>query len=89
MLTPGHSPGSLCLYWPDKKALFTGDLVFFQGVGRTDLPGGNGKELKKSIQRISHLDTEYLLTGHGEIVIGQEAIKENFQKIQAYWFNYL
>jgi hydroxyacylglutathione hydrolase len=89
VMTPGHSPGSLCLYWPDKKALFTGDVVFFQGIGRTDLPGGNGKELKKSIQRIRQLDVEYLLTGHGEILIGKEAIKTNFQKIEAYWFNYL
>ena len=89
VMTPGHSPGSLCLYWPDKKALFTGDVVFFQGIGRTDLPGGNGKELKNSIQKISQLDTEYLFTGHGEILIGQEAIKANFKKIQAYYFNYL
>jgi glyoxylase-like metal-dependent hydrolase (beta-lactamase superfamily II) len=89
VMTPGHSPGSLCLYWPDKKALFTGVVVFFQGIGRTDLPGGNGKELKNSIQKISQLDTEYLFTGHGEILIGQEAIKANFKKIQAYYFNYL
>jgi glyoxylase-like metal-dependent hydrolase (beta-lactamase superfamily II) len=88
-MTPGHSPGSLCLYWPDKKALFTGDVVFFQGIGRTDLPGGNGKELKNSIQKISQLDTEYLFTGHGEILIGQEAIQANFKKIHAYYFNYL
>ena len=44
--TPGHSPGSISLYWPDKKALFTGDVVFNQGIGRTDLPGGNGNNLK-------------------------------------------
>jgi len=89
VMTPGHSPGSLCLYWPDRKALFTGDVVFFQGIGRTDLPGGNGTELKKSIQRISQLDTEYLLTGHGEILIGKDAIKTNFKNIEAYWFKYL
>ena len=89
VMTPGHSPGSLCLYWPDKKALFTGDVVFFQGIGRTDLPGGNGKELKKSIQKISQLEVEYLFTGHGEILIGKDAIQANFQKIQAYWFKYL
>lgn len=40
---PGHSPGSICLYWPGQKVLFTGDVVFNQGIGRTDLPGGNGK----------------------------------------------
>lgn len=87
--TPGHSPGSICLYWPDRKVLFTGDVVFNQGIGRTDLPGGNGEELKESIRRISELDVEYLLTGHGDIVTGREAVKENFKTIEAYWFAYL
>jgi hydroxyacylglutathione hydrolase len=87
--TPGHSPGSVCLYLPDRKVLFTGDVVFNQGIGRTDLPGGNGEELKESIRRISQLDVEYLLTGHGDIVTGREAVKENFKTIEAYWFAYL
>ena len=34
--SPGHSPGSICLYWPEKKALFTGDVIFNGGIGRTD-----------------------------------------------------
>jgi len=87
--TPGHSPGSICLYWSDQKVLFTGDVVFNQGIGRTDLPGGNGEELKESIRRVSRLDVEYLLTGHGDIVTGREAVKENFKTIEAYWFSYL
>ncbi|MCD6306116.1 MAG: MBL fold metallo-hydrolase [Deltaproteobacteria bacterium] len=87
--TPGHSPGSICLYWPDRKVLFTGDVVFNQGIGRTDLPGGNGKELKESIRRISLLDAEYVLTGHGDVVMGREAVKENFRAIEAYWFGFL
>lgn len=87
--TPGHSPGSICLYWPDRKVLFTGDVVFNQGIGRTDLPGGNGRELKESIRRISRLDVEYLLTGHGDIVKGSEAVKANFKTIEDYWFGYL
>jgi hydroxyacylglutathione hydrolase len=87
--TPGHSPGSLCLYWPDEKVLFTGDVVFNQGIGRTDLPGGNGQALKESIKNISGLDVEYLLTGHGDIVSGREAVKANFRTIEAYWFAYL
>jgi hydroxyacylglutathione hydrolase len=40
-LSPGHSPGSVCFYWPGKKVLFTGDVVFNQSIGRTDLPGGS------------------------------------------------
>ena len=87
--TPGHSPGSICLYWPDRKVLFTGDVVFNQGIGRTDLPGGNGSELKESIRRISSLDVDYLLTGHGDVVTGKEAVKENFKIIESYWFAYL
>ena len=86
---PGHSPGSVCLYWPEHKVLFTGDVVFNRGIGRTDLPGGNGSLLKESIQRISKLDVEYLLTGHGEMVVGVEAVQANFQMIESYWFKYL
>jgi len=87
--TPGHSPGSICLYWPAKKALFTGDLIFNQSIGRTDLPGGNGGMLKESIEKVSGRDIEYLLCGHGEIVEGKEEVKANFQKIRDYWFDYL
>jgi glyoxylase-like metal-dependent hydrolase (beta-lactamase superfamily II) len=87
--TPGHSPGSICLYWPEKKVLFTGDVVFNQGIGRTDLPGGNGQELKESIKRISQLDVDYLLPGHGDIVSGADGVKNNFKVIEDYWFAYL
>ena len=87
--TPGHSPGSICLYWPDRKVLFTGDVVFNQGIGRADLPGGNGQELKESIKMISRLDVEYLLPGHGDIVSGREAVKTNFADIERDWFAYL
>ncbi|MGZ3608426.1 MAG: MBL fold metallo-hydrolase [Syntrophales bacterium] len=87
--TPGHSPGSICLYWLEKKALFTGDLVFRESIGRTDLPGGNGGMLKESVKKISQMDIEYLLCGHGEIVAGRKEVQANFQKIKDYWFNYL
>ena len=87
--TPGHSPGSVCLYWPDRKTLFTGDVVFDQGIGRTDLPGGDGEELRESIRKISRLDVDYLLTGHGGIVVGKEAVKQNFKAIEDFWFGYI
>jgi hydroxyacylglutathione hydrolase len=89
ILTPGHSPGSICLYWAEKKVLFTGDVVFNQGVGRTDVPGGSGKQLKKSITRISQLEVDYLLPGHGEIVTGRQAVQNNFTQIKNFWFAYL
>ena len=87
--TPGHSPGSVCLYWRDKKTLFTGDVVFDQGIGRTDLPGGDGEKLKESIRKISSLDVDYVLTGHGDIVTGREAVKQNFKAIEDLWFGYI
>ncbi len=89
MLTPGHSPGSICLYWPEKKVLFTGDVVFSQSIGRTDLPGGSGKQLKESITRLAALDVEVLCPGHGETVIGREQVKKNFKMIMDFWFNHL
>jgi len=87
--TPGHSPGSVCLYWPEQKVLFSGDVIFNQGIGRVDLPEGDGKQLKESIRRIRNLDVEILLSGHGEIIAGKEAVQENFSFIENYWFRYI
>ncbi|MDY6952211.1 MAG: MBL fold metallo-hydrolase [Thermodesulfobacteriota bacterium] len=87
--TPGHSPGSVSLYWPEQKALFTGDVVFSGGVGRTDFPGGKARRLKESIQRMAELDVEHLLPGHGECVSGKKSVEANFQIIERQWFDYL
>lgn len=84
--TPGHSPGSLCFYWPKKKVLISGDVVFRGGVGRTDLPGGDGNQLKHSIQRLSQLDIEVLLPGHGEIITGKQSVLRNFNLIRETYF---
>jgi len=65
--TPGHSMGSICLYEPNKKVLFSGDTIFlYGGIGRTDFYGGNEMLLKKSIQKISRLSVKALYPGHGE-----------------------
>jgi len=87
--TPGHSPGSICIYWPEKKALFSGDLIFNDGVGRTDLPGGNSPQLKESINTVSSLSADFLFSGHGEIISDNEAVKKNFEHVKNVWFNYL
>jgi len=84
--TPGHSPGSISLYLPDQKLLFTGDLVFKGGIGRTDLPGGNGALLKESLKRMSGLDIEWLLPGHGDIICGAKDVKANFAHLHQMWF---
>ncbi|MDI9570320.1 MAG: MBL fold metallo-hydrolase [Pseudomonadota bacterium] len=89
IVAPGHTPASICLYWPAAKALFTGDVIFNQGIGRTDLPGGSGEELKASIERLAELDVEYLLPGHGAPVVGKQAVEDNFQSIRDGWFPYL
>ena len=80
--TPGHSPGSICLYWPRHRVLITGDVVFMQGVGRVDLPGGDGEVLKKSIARIAALPVELLIPGHGPAIPGSERVRRNFEFIE-------
>jgi len=84
--TPGHSPGSVCLYWEKEKLLISGDTVFYMGVGRTDLPGGDMEALGQSIREISKLDIEYLIPGHGEMVKGAKSINRNFELILGEFF---
>ena len=69
--TPGHSPGSICLYDETKKLLFSGDTVFSHGgFGRYDFPGGDPFALLKSLEKLASLDVENVYPGHGEMVIG-------------------
>ena len=65
LLTPGHTPGGICLYAPPN--LFTGDTLFAGGVGRTDFPGGNTQQLMTSIkERLLPLPPETIVwPGHG------------------------
>jgi glyoxylase-like metal-dependent hydrolase (beta-lactamase superfamily II) len=81
ILTPGHSPGSLCLYCEQKKLLISGDTLFYLGVGRTDLPGGDMEALSRSIGKLASLNIEYLVPGHGEVVAGRDRIEKNFKVI--------
>lgn len=69
--TPGHSPGSICLYERQKGWLFSGDTVFPNGsFGRVDLPGGSAYELIRSIEKLSSLNVRNLYPGHEDEVIG-------------------
>jgi len=73
--TPGHTPGSVSFYFEDSSLLIAGDTLFLGSVGRTDFPGGDAAQLKKSIQqRIYCLDeSAAVVPGHGpETNIGQE-----------------
>ena len=67
--TPGHSPGSICLYDEKRKILFSGDTVFSDGVGRTDLAGGDPQALGESLEKLRKLNIEKILPGHGEPVL--------------------
>jgi len=67
--TPGHTPGSICLYDPKDKILFSGDTVFPEGgFGRTDLPGGESYQLIDSLERLSALEVDFILPAHMEMV---------------------
>lgn len=70
--TPGHSPGSICIYEPESKSLFSGDTVFAHGdVGRTDFFGGDVEALIHSVEKLARMDVENLYPGHGEYVLGE------------------
>ena len=84
--TPGHAPGSICLYWPEPRALFTGDVIFSQSVGRTDLPGGQGAQLREAIERLAELEVSLLLPGHGPVVRGTAEVKENFHFVRSMFY---
>ena len=65
--TPGHTPGSICLYDPDECILFSGDTVFTGGgFGRTDFPGGSMEQMARSLEKLAGLNISGLYPGHGE-----------------------
>jgi len=79
--TPGHSPGSVSLWFPGARALFTGDTLFRGSVGRTDLPGGDGAVLVDSIrERLFPLgDDVRFYPGHGPAgTLGEERLANPF-----------
>lgn len=77
MVTPGHSPGSICLL--SGNTALTGDTVFAGSIGRTDFPGGSLAAMKKSFARVIGLPPEtLLLPGHGPATTVQDEIETNF-----------
>jgi glyoxylase-like metal-dependent hydrolase (beta-lactamase superfamily II) len=73
--TPGHTPGHVSFYEAEQGVLFDGDVLFYRGIGRTDLPGGNWQQLMDSIQRILFAlpDETVVYSGHGPATtIGEE-----------------
>ena len=83
MHTPGHTEGSICLYFPVEKKLIAGDTLFAGSIGRTDLPGGSFDKIMDSLKgRVLALPDETLVTpGHGpETTIGEERESNPFLK---------
>jgi hydroxyacylglutathione hydrolase len=73
--TPGHTPGHVCFYERDEGVLFDGDVLFYRGIGRADLPGGSHQQLLDSIQRVLFAlpDETVVYSGHGlATTIGEE-----------------
>lgn len=81
LFTPGHSPGEFCLYSESSKFCITGDVLFRESIGRTDLYGGNYNVLINSIKRklLTLSDDVLIYPGHGEeSTIGHEKMNNPF-----------
>lgn len=86
--TPGHSPGSICLYEKKTKFLISGDTVFPNGsFGRYDFPFGNHKALLQSLKRLTEVDVEVMLPGHGLPTFSKvnQQIKSSFMAAKNYF----
>lgn len=65
--TPGHASDEITFYFKEEKIMFVGDFIFKESIGRCDLPGGDSKEMQKSIEKIKEYPKETrLYPGHGE-----------------------
>lgn len=79
--TPGHTPGGVCLIDEASREILAGDTLFQRGVGRTDLPGGDGAALARSIRdKLFALDGDWrVLPGHGpETRLAEERLDNPF-----------
>ncbi len=74
MATPGHTMGGIAIILREEKLIIAGDTLFAGGVGRTDLPGGNSRMLRESLDKLFNLPADFtVITGHGELTtIGRE-----------------
>jgi hydroxyacylglutathione hydrolase len=79
--TPGHTEGSICLYFAPQRLLIAGDTLFAGSIGRTDLPGGDSRKIIRSIhdRLLSLPDDIAVVPGHGPMTtIGQERLGNPF-----------
>jgi hydroxyacylglutathione hydrolase len=83
LFTPGHTEGSICLYFPAEKKVIAGDTLFAGSIGRTDLPGGSFEKIIDSLhQKLLALpDDTVVIPGHGLLTtIGEERENNPFLK---------
>ncbi|HEX3105256.1 MAG TPA: MBL fold metallo-hydrolase [Terriglobales bacterium] len=83
MHTPGHTEGSICLYFPIEKKLIAGDTLFAGSIGRTDLPGGSFEKIMRSLhdKLLALPDETAVVPGHGPLTsIGAERGTNPFLK---------
>jgi len=81
--TPGHTEGSICLYFPAQQKLIAGDTLFAGSIGRTDLPGGNFNKIIRSLhdKLLALPDETVVVPGHGPLTtIGAERESNPFLK---------
>lgn len=80
LATPGHTPGSCCLYSAKEQVLFSGDTLFRGSIGRSDLQGGDAKTLARSLARLKELPAEVeVYPGHGPATtIGKERMSNRY-----------
>lgn len=81
--TPGHTEGSVCLYFPAEKKLIAGDTLFAGSIGRTDLPGGSMEKIMQSLHGVvlGLPDETVVVPGHGPLTtIGEERERNPFLK---------
>jgi glyoxylase-like metal-dependent hydrolase (beta-lactamase superfamily II) len=83
IVTPGHTEGSVCLYFPAEKKLIAGDTLFAGSIGRTDLPGGSFEKIIDSLRDklLALPDDTLVIPGHGpQTTIGEERENNPFLK---------
>ena len=85
LFVPGHSAGHIAFVCHAQKFVISGDVLFYRGIGRYDLPGGNFEELKKSVlEKMYALPDDYkVYSGHGpETTIGEEKLHNPYIRVE-------
>lgn len=79
--TPGHTAGSVCFFLSQEKALFSGDTLFAEGFGRTDLQSSSAQKMLDSLKKLQKTPFKALFPGHGPILLGEEQTAEALKEI--------